>query len=155
LPAEAATGLFAYPALGISAPLKRWGATSPMDIKEWEKLRTSLREGVSLTHTQERFSTTPLAYIIGHSSDYYPHTYAYIFAGLNKSKRNDTFTVNLDTQSYTYNVVDQQILDPNNLEAFNNLAPKDSTVQRVVLVTCWPRFTTQKRLVVVGERSIQ
>ena len=142
---------FDFNRLAIHAPMSIMPETSPLNANDWSKLREALHKGVGLSFTQDDFESAPLVFVTGHSSDVNPHQYGSVFAGLNQSHTDDTFTLHIHGKEYKYKVVEKQILNPLNKDAFLKLG-EGHEKQRVVLVTCWPVLTTKNRLVVVGER---
>jgi LPXTG-site transpeptidase (sortase) family protein len=140
------------PSLGILAPMTVAAQTNPMENKDWSVIRTALTKGVALSYTTPAFAETGLAFVTGHSSDGYPHAYASVFAPLGQIKEGDTFEVKVDDIVYEYTVIKKDVFAPTDIQRFTQLAPADTTKQRVALVTCWPVLTTRNRLVVLGER---
>jgi LPXTG-site transpeptidase (sortase) family protein len=150
----ALTPEFRYDTLGITAPLVQLTQTNPLDYQDWNKLRQALRDGVGLTHTTQDFDQAHLAYIVGPSSDYYPHKFASIFAGLGQAKQGDIFTLTVYNKTYSFAVQDKKIVDQMDTKAFTKLEDVPTNTQRVVLVTCWPVLTTKNRLLIIGERKL-
>lgn len=145
---------FSYPSLGIQAPLKVSANTSPLKATDWETIRVALRSGVSVAYEAASFEHAPLVFVTGHSSDTYPHTYASVFAGLNRATNGDDVSLVIDDKKYSYKVIEKKVVNPNDLDSFRSLEPTDTTKQRIALVTCWPVLTTKNRMVVVAERTL-
>lgn len=144
-----------YSSLGITAPLHVVTQASPFDVSDWSAIRPFLKQGVALLSSQATaFETLPFAYVVGHSTDVTPHRYASVFAALIRAKLGDTFVINQEGKEYAYTVTEKQILLPTDVQDFREIETPTVGKQRIALVTCWPLFTTQKRLVIVGERSI-
>jgi len=147
--------LFVYPALGINAPLTERSDLSPLDVAQWRVLDDDLLHGVSLDYQDASFSEAPHAFIIGHSSDFFPHAYASVFAALGQAKVDDTFQVVVKGNVYRYKVRSTQVLKPWQSSVFE--APiaqaKTNNQHLVSVVTCWPPFTSANRMVVVAERE--
>ncbi len=147
-------GYFNYPSLGIRAPLDHSEANDPMNYQNWVGIRSMLNKGVAVLYQTSKFEDAPLVYVVGHSSDYnLANPYAYIFASLGQAQIGDTFRLTLG-QNYEYKVIEKKVVRPDDVSQFNDLTPHDTTKQRLVLVTCWPIFTTNERLLVIGERII-
>lgn len=142
-----------YDRLGIAAPLIRQLEANPFAYADWSSLRTALRKGVSITVSPFEGDKNTY-YVIGHSSDVVPHQYSAVFASLKQASVHDTFKLTIDGQDIEYSVVESKVISPTDTRAFASLSNTDPQKERVVLVTCWPLFTTQDRLVVVGERSL-
>lgn len=145
---------FLYPKLGISTPVQVSSGTSPLDYADWDKIRSALKEGVSLTFPEPRFTDASTIYITGHSSDIEPHAYAFVFAGLGQAAVGDTFSVWVEGKDYRYTVKEKHILAPTDVQGFARLEQAALGTQRALVVTCWPLLTSQKRLVLVAERSL-
>jgi len=140
---------FIYPTLGIRAPITFSSQTNPMDTRDWNKIGTSLKNGVSANYSEKIFEDSSLVFIIGHSSDNYPHKYSSIFAPLGQAKKGDDFYVATDLKIYHYTVTDSKILNPNDLDGFNSL--KSDSIKQVALITCWPVLSIKNRLVILGQ----
>ncbi|MBI2590118.1 sortase [Candidatus Berkelbacteria bacterium] len=147
---------FRYENLGIEVPIEKAAWTSPLNTKDWRKIRSALERGVSLAYEGEFLESVTLAFITGHSSDVYPHRYSSVFASLGQAQRDDNFTLWLNQNPYQFKVTGVKIISPQDVEEFQALNPGEkSDIQRVALVTCWPVLTTRSRLVVIGERSLR
>lgn len=141
-----------YPALGLTAPLTILPNSNPFDVRDWSKIRPALTHGAAVSFVSNDFNIAPFAFVIGHSSDLYPHPYSAIFAGLNQAKIGDVITINIDHETYHYRVNAKKVLDPADAASFQALVSTDPTVHRLGIVTCWPVLTTRDRLVVVADR---
>lgn len=141
-----------YPRLGISAPLQDSPGTSPLVYADWTRLEDALQHGTLLAYPGSRFAAAPFAFVVGHSSDRYPHPYSSVFAALGQAREGDRFDLRLNGHDYPYVVLDKLTLDPTDTAAFTGLA---RAVGRptVALVTCWPPLTTRERLVVIAEQD--
>ncbi|MBU6389026.1 sortase [Patescibacteria group bacterium] len=87
------------------------------------------------------------SYIFGHSSYYYSIPYATVFAHLNQLKIGDRFVIVHEKTTYTYKVINSQIIAAND---FQGLA--ESKTEMVSLSTCWPPGTLDKRYLVQAKR---
>ena len=144
---------FSYPALTISAPLTINQNTNPTVTADWSKFRDALKKGVSLSFDANNFQDASLVFVVGHSSDSYPHPYSTIFAPLTKGKVGDIVDINLDKTTYQFKIIDRQIISPTDVNAFMSYASTDPSIQRLEVVTCYPVFTSAKRLTLVAERT--
>ena len=142
---------FAYPTLGIVAPVVEAAQTSPLAARDWQAIAAALRAGVSLAYEGPSLESARLAFVTGHSSDTVRHPYASVFAGLGQSRMGDEFVMQLANGQRRYRVSDRSVYSPADLDAFRALEPAPGSPQRVILVTCWPPLTTKSRLVVTGE----
>ncbi|MBI4032459.1 sortase [Candidatus Berkelbacteria bacterium] len=154
-PAPQATEGFAYPALGITAPVTVAPSTSPLEAKDWADIRRALTAGLSLAFDAPTLDDARLAFVTGHSSDTYPHPYSTVFAPLGQARVDDRFAVTIGEASRTYRVIVRQVIPPAAVERFTALGPPDGQPARVALVTCWPPLTTNQRLVIVGEQVVE
>jgi len=152
-PAYGADSVFTYSRLGISAPISDQPDSSPLITSDWTAISKALHQGVALSYEGSSFTTAPLAFLTGHSSDYYPHPFSSVFAGLGAAKVGDTYVLDISGTSYSYTVMEKKVLNPADPAEFTALAPAPGQPQRVILITCWPVFTTTSRLAVVGVRS--
>ncbi len=144
---------FSYPAIGVSAPITVNQGISPLKQTDWGAIRPALTKGLSLSFDAATFNKANFAFLIGHSSDTYPHPYSSVFAPLGQAKIGDQFLLNVENKNYTFKITDTKIIVPTDISAFEHLASDDPAIQRVALVTCWPVFTTRNRLVVIGDRK--
>ncbi|HEY1074397.1 MAG TPA: sortase [Patescibacteria group bacterium] len=141
------------PDLGLTAPVTFLPHIDPLEVQDWNAIQPVLRDGVALTTTDESFDSAASSFLIGHSSDYVPNKYSFIFAGLNALKVGDVVSLTLKGKTYEQTVVEKKILSPDDSEAFADLMTPVIGKQRLFLVTCWPVFTTKQRLVVITERT--
>lgn len=86
----------------------------------------------------------------GHSSNdlFEPGDYKFIFAQLDKLSTGDTIYVNYNSVRYTYSVVKQQVVSPDNVQALYGLTDKPY----LTLITCTPLGTSKNRLLVTAEQ---
>lgn len=139
-----------YEKLDLRVPLHTVEA-DPFMQQDWETFRDALRKGAAITavNQTEKESSEPLHYIIGHSSDTAFHNYAFVFARLGQAKVGDTLQIQKQGVSMTYRVVETKVCDSEDKSCFP--AHNVTSTSRVVLVTCWPLFTTNKRLLVIAD----
>ncbi len=83
--------------------------------------------------------------IFGHRFRYLPPN-SNTFYNLDKVNIGDKFTVNWAGKKYIYTVREIKTVEPNDLSVI-----EPSVKSIVTLVTCTPLFTSNKRLVVIGE----
>ena len=151
-PVYGADDTFSYPRLGISAPISDQPQTSPLVTSDWSVIRQDLLKGTALSYDGSSFDQASLAFLTGHSSDTYPHPYSSVFAGLGEARVGDEVTLTVKDTIYHYKIMSEQVLDPNQPAEFEALKPGDPNAHYLALVTCWPVFTSSKRLVLLGSR---
>lgn len=143
-----------YPAVGIHAPLYFLPNTSPLVVQDWPALRTTLQHGVALATTTNSWQESSFGYIIGHSSDTYPHPFSSVFAPLGQASINDLIYMNVSGTLYTFQVDGRTVVHPNNSAYWEELTrPSQSTLRHIALVTCWPVLTTRDRLVITAHEQ--
>lgn len=88
--------------------------------------------------------------VLGHSAGdvYSSNQYKFIFSGLERLEEGDIIYVHYDSTRYTYKMVGREIILPTEVEKLTE--PKD--VPTLLMVTCWPLGTSQKRLVIHAEQ---
>jgi LPXTG-site transpeptidase (sortase) family protein len=147
--------LFLFPRLGIEAPVHEHANSSPLRFSDWDTISNDLTSGVSLSYKGDDFTHSTNAFIVGHSSDTYPHPYSAVFAALSQAKVDDTFSLVLKGTEYRFTVKETYIAKPTDSEAF--LRPFKESVPGIVtvaVVTCYPTLSTRERLVVVAQASL-
>jgi sortase A len=84
-------------------------------------------------------------FIVGHSSNYswVNSQYNSVFALLDKLIRGDQIFIYYKSKKYTYEVVDQKVISPKNVEVIDN-----TNEEILTLMTCWPVGTSLNRLVI-------
>jgi LPXTG-site transpeptidase (sortase) family protein len=162
---------FVYERLGITAPLRVEAGRSPLTRQDWPVLLAGLRQGVVLTVPEtQQVSDAPYpdrsepTFVVGHSSDYFPHPYAAVFAGLIHARPGDTFSLERKGVVEVYTVTGKTIVEPTDAPAFTGgsvqadvsdiASGQPASTDAIRLVTCWPPLSTKKRLVVTGERLV-
>lgn len=138
------------PDLDLTAPVIPSGA-DPTVTEDWGVLRENLTKGVGLAEKLPLPGDPGTTVIIGHSSDWTPHKYASVFAGLNKLTVNQPIYLKYKGQKYVYTVTQKDIIEATNLDYFKSELGKRTSTNRLALITCWPIMTTAKRLVVIAE----
>lgn len=140
-----------YPNLGIRAPLTLLAHQSPLVVQDWPAIRQSLQSGVALMFPTAAWNESSFSFLVGHSSDTWPHPYASVFAALGQARVNDLFYLNVQNTTLTYQVDGQHIVRPNDLAYWQQLgAPSTNGIRHIALVTCWPILTTKNRLVITA-----
>jgi LPXTG-site transpeptidase (sortase) family protein len=138
------------PVLGLAAPIVG-SQTDPTDVTDWSIIRRDLTNGVSLSERRPLPGQKGTTIILGHSSDWTPHAYSAIFAGLNGLKMGDSVLVKYHGQSYRYRIVGKEVVSPQTSQYFKETLGQTTDQNQLALITCWPLFTTAQRLVVIAE----
>ncbi len=88
--------------------------------------------------------------VLGHSAGdvYSANQYKFIFSGLERLEEGDIIYVHYNSMRYTYKMVGREIILPTEVEKLTE--PKE--VPTLLMVTCWPLGTSQKRLVIHAEQ---
>lgn len=130
------------PALNISAPI-----VSDVDGTNQKAYDKALENGVGQLKGSSKPGEGSNIFIFGHSSYYLwaPGEYKNVFSNLNELKNGDEIIIWFNQKEYKYEVTENKIVSPYEVDIA--LPTKN---EQVTLMTCWPRYTTQKRLVVVG-----
>ncbi len=137
------------PSIGLTTPVIS-SKIDPTSLGDWKQMRQDLTQGVSLAEKLSPPGESGITVITGHSSDWTPHQYAAVFAGLNYLHTGDIIQLRYRGQSYRYAVHEKLVVLPNDplLSTTHLKEPTDRS--QLYLVTCWPLLTTQKRLVVTA-----
>lgn len=135
------------PKIGLQAPIIP-SAVDPSNSQDWSVIRNDLTKGVSLAEKLPLPGETGTTVITGHSSDWWPHRYAAIFANLDRLATGDEILLKYNDILYRYQVVDQAVVTPADQKLqTDHLTTGD---HQLYLVTCWPRLTTTKRRIVTA-----
>ncbi len=110
-----------------------------------ESIIEKLKEGVVHYKNTSRPGEGGNIFIVGHSSNYswINSQYNSVFALLDKLIRGDQISIYYKSRKYTYEVVDQKVISPKNVEVIDN-----TNEEMLTLMTCWPVGTSLNRLVV-------
>lgn len=130
------------PSLHIEVPLLSAQAQDSVAVD------TALKKGV-IFYRDETYPNLPHNTVIaGHSTgEPWKSEYRFAFKDINKLTQGDTITLNYGNKRLTYSVVGQEIIDPQK----NKNISEDTDKPYITLVTCWPLWTTEKRLLVKAE----
>lgn len=112
-----------------------------------EKIQEDLKRGASVLPLGTTFGEPGNVVITAHSSgtlSFGPYRFA--FAQLSDLQIGQAFTITTAKARYTYTVYGRDIVWPHEVDRLPN--DERSTV---TLVTCWPKWTNLKRLLVHGE----
>jgi len=90
-----------------------------------------------------------MIFIFGHSTDYVwnVETYNALFYQIKDLEKGDSIYLTLGNTKYRYTVYEQKIVEPHNLEDITQTKNRDI----LILQTCYPPGTVQKRLLVFAE----
>lgn len=121
----------------------------PHDPNEYKE---ALTQGIAHAAGTELPTYPGLGYYFAHSSSpELANQYNAVFYLLGKLEKEDVVNIWYQENKYEYVVYDKQVVDPSDLSFLN----KKFDVPTVVLQTCWPPGTTQKRLLIFAERKHQ
>jgi LPXTG-site transpeptidase (sortase) family protein len=151
-PTQQTDNTLVIPSIDLDIPVIP-SAADPTKVSDWGILKQNLTQGVGLAEKLTMPGSSGTTMIIGHSSDLYPHPYAAVFAGLNSLAPGDPIQLRYKGQTYTYTATSKRIVEPNDLRFFEELEAKNDG-QQLALVTCWPLFTSAKRLVVIATPAV-
>lgn len=138
------------PTLGLKAPLVV-SSVDPTNVADWSIIKKDLTQGVSLSTKLSLPGQSGTTVITGHSSDWWPHPYSAVFAGLNRLEPGDLVQVVYNGRLHRYQIREKQIVEPTSELFSQNSLQQPTDKNRLFLVTCWPLLTTQQRLVVIAE----
>lgn len=104
-----------------------------------------LKDGVVHYENTSRPGEGGNIFIVGHSSNYswVNSQYNSVFALLDKLIRGDQVSIYYNSKKYTYEVVDQKVVNAKNVEIIDN-----TNEEMLTLMTCWPVGTSLNRLVI-------
>ena len=111
---------------------------------------TALKKGIAHAAGTDLPGYEGLGYYFAHSSEVDFHNqYNAVFYLLGKLKENDEVILWQDDNHYNYRVRSTKITSPNDVSFLNQTYERPT----IVLQTCWPPGTTQKRLLIFAERE--
>jgi LPXTG-site transpeptidase (sortase) family protein len=90
-------------------------------------------------------------FIYGHSAlpiFYNPKNYKTIFSTLNDLEIGDEFYIKYNNRTLTYKVLSKDLLPPEEVNPLAEIRPKYLNESTIVLMTCWPPGTINKRLMI-------
>jgi len=130
------------PALSLKVPLSSAPAQDAAAIDE------ALKKGVVFYKDNSYQNLPSNTVIAGHSTgEPWKGEYRFAFKDIKKLTTGDTITLNYGDKRLTYSVVGQEIIDPKKDKTISN----DTGKSYITLVTCWPLWTTEKRLLVKAQ----
>jgi len=108
--------------------LEKWVVRYPWSVKPWELWNS---------------------FIFWHSSNFPWIKWEYndVFSLLNNVSFNDEIIIYYNQKKYTYTIKKRDIITPWNVSIFK----WNKTKAQVMIMTCWPVWTTLNRLVLTGE----
>lgn len=132
------------PKLGIQEPV-----IEGVDAGNKQNYMAALTKGVAHAGGSGLPGLPGIQYYFAHSSGLpFWGGRAVTFATLYKLEKGDEVIIYRDDKKYRYQVVNKQIVNPDNIQ----LLTSNDTSERVVLQTCWPLGTNWQRLLVEAER---
>lgn len=122
----------------------------PNDSNTYTK---ALKQGIAHASATHLPDTGGLGYYFAHSSTpSLARQYNAVFYLLGKLKEGDAVYLWHHGERYTYEVTSTKITDPHDVSFLDNTQDEK---ERIVLQTCWPPGTTEKRLLVFAEKTIE
>lgn len=149
LPAASAAALapelgntVSIPSLALQLPLVRAESLSEED------LTAALKFGVVLFPTGADPGAKGNAVVTAHSTaEPWKGPFRFAFMHINKLQPGDSVAVSYGSRRYVYRVTGQRTVDPRELPAISS----NTAGSRLTLVTCWPLWTTDRRLLVEAD----
>jgi sortase A len=92
--------------------------------------------------------------VSGHSAGniYQQSNYKFIFSGLTRLRPGNLIYVNYKSKRYTYSVLGDKTVDPNDVNALVNIGRQYPNKPLITLITCTPLGTSRYRLLVYAEQ---
>lgn len=132
------------PALSLSVPL-----VAAATIEDREVLR-ALQVGVVRYPNGVEPGQPGVVVIAGHSTgEPWKGRYRFTFLRTGNLQHGDVISVDHNGTRYTYRVTGQRLMNPRHTPFLESSAE----TPRLAIVTCWPLWTTQQRLVIEAELS--
>lgn len=141
-----------YPDYGITIPAIFINEPVVFNVNPNDKktYTTALKKGIAHASGTSFPDNGGLGYYFAHSSTpEFKHQYNAIFYLLGKLKKEDDIYIWHEGKKFAYRVTSLQITTANDVSFLNNSYPKET----IVLQTCWPPGTTQKRLLVFAQKA--
>jgi LPXTG-site transpeptidase (sortase) family protein len=140
IPAESSINI---PKINVHAPLVDVAGRNEADVQK------GLESGVIHYDSTPEPGQAGNSVFFGHSSNdwWEPGNFKFVFVLLDKLAIGDQFTIDYQSQRYTYEVTSTTVVEPNNLSV---LAP--TAEPTVTVITCTPPGTSWKRLVVTAKQ---
>lgn len=122
-----------------------------VDGNNEDEYLASLQDGVAHLKGTAIFGDKGNAFLFGHSSYYLydPGEYKDVFAKLNELAIGDEVTIDSNLNTYRYEIFEIKEVDPDEVDVVNKIDGEDETL---TLMTCTPRYTTLRRLIIVAGR---
>ena len=127
------------PKLNVNSPIVF------LDSQKEKDVQAGLQGGVVRFGRMSNPGEAGNTYLIGHSSNYWwdKGKYNYVFLLLDKMEAGDSAKIYHNGNKYLYEVVEKEIVEPNNTASLNQ-----TNEPILTLMTCYPPGTTNKRLIV-------
>lgn len=122
-----------------------------VDTLDENAIETGLQQGVVHYYDTAYPGQNGNGVIFGHSAGniFNPGLYKYAFSLLHYLEIGDTFTINYQSKSYTYQVFNKFIVSPNDVSVVNPIAGHPATF---TLITCNPPGLSTNRLVIQADQ---
>lgn len=131
------------PKINVNAPVVYLGSTNEKDVL------AGLQNGVVHYGNTPNPGEVGNSVFFGHSSNdwWEPGNYKFVFVLLDKLVVGDTFTINYNSEQYTYQVTETKVVSPADVSVLSQ-----TSTPTVTLITCSPPGTSWNRLVVSAKQ---
>ncbi len=120
-----------------------------IDPNNESSYKEALKHGIAHASGTALPDTPGIGYYFAHSSAAeFVRQYNAVFYLLGKLKAGDEIYIWRNNQSVTYKVTESKITDPTDVSFLKDT----NSAQRIVLQTCWPPGTSQRRMLVFAEK---
>jgi sortase A len=121
-----------------------------IDPNDSDAYTKALKQGIAHASATHLPDTGGLGYYFAHSSTpSLARQYNAVFYLLGKLKEGDDVYLWHDRERYTYEVTSTKVTDPHDVSFLEDTQEEE---ERIVLQTCWPPGTSEKRLLVFAKR---
>jgi LPXTG-site transpeptidase (sortase) family protein len=121
-----------------------------VDPHNSEEYSVALKKGIAHAAGTDLPPYDGLGYYFAHSSNpELKSQYNAVFYLLGKLEKEDTVNIWFEKKKYEYVVIDKVVTNPDDVSFLN----RSYELPTIVLQTCWPPGTTQKRLLIFAERK--
>lgn len=134
------------PIIEVSAPI-----SLNVDGNNETQYLSALEKGVAQLAGSSIPGQSGNVFIFGHSSYYFYNSgkYKSVFRNLNKLEIDDEVKITSNLKTYNYQVVNKKIVNPDQVDIVESKDDK----QTLTLMTCYPLYTSLKRLVIIAEEN--
>ncbi len=121
-----------------------------VDPNNPDEYKAALKKGIAHAAGTDLPPYDGLGYYFAHSSSpELRNQYNAVFYLVGKLEKGDTVNIWFEKKKYEYVVVEKVVTNPDDVSFLN----RSYQLPTIVLQTCWPPGTTQKRLLIFAERK--